>query len=381
MPGGSSQPRRGWNQCLVAHLLTADTPADRLTVLATLLRQSDLPRQFTLQLGPGRPALTDFPIRRVHSPAPITCLKAAALSRVLNRLADSQDASTVILHAWSDRAVDWCRPLLRTNRPLLLEVDPSINPARLVQWSQEMCLAFVCPDRTTRQRLLSVGVPPSRTLVVRPLIHGTTLGPGRRPMVRAWLGLTDRDLAVTVLPPITRRSGAFIATWAALLLEKVRPEVRLVLSGEGRELLRIRRLVTACRHDWMVHIAPPGMPLPDLLAATDLAIHLPSGPAATTGLAWAMAAGCPAVVSEQPEVTELVGPDSSWLSPVGSPQLAAQTMLRAIENPEQSRLKSRQAADRAARLFSPQHGIGIYRQVYANLAARRPAAATLLPAS
>lgn len=116
----------------------------------------------------------------------------------------------------------------------------------------------------------------------------------------------------------------------------------------------------------------------DLLAASDLAVYLPSGNASLEGVAAAMLAGCPVVASAVAPIAELLtNGESAWLCAPDDPEDAARSMLLAIENAGQSRRQAEVARMCAAEVFSASRSLGQYQQMYQNLAARRPAGAGL----
>lgn len=187
------------------------------------------------------------------------------------------------------------------------------------------------------------------------------------------LGLSDDDRAVLVLPPLTRASGGFVAAWAALLAEKVRHDVRLVLPADGPDTLRVRRLIEDCRHAWMVRWAPPHLPLGDLLAACELATFTPVADAPLSNLAATIVAGHPVVASAVPTVLELLTDrQTGWLCRPGDPKDAARALLHALEHPDDSRRQAQQAQADLGRLFAEKAISEEYADAYARLADRRP---------
>jgi len=187
------------------------------------------------------------------------------------------------------------------------------------------------------------------------------------------LGLSDDDRAVLVLPPLTRAGGGFVATWAALLAEKVRRDVRLVLPADGPDTLRVRRLIEDCRHSWMVRWVPPHLPLRDTLAACDLAAFTPVADAPLSGLAAAIAAGTPIVAAGVPSVRELLADrKTGWLCRPGDPKDAARALLHALEHPDDSHRQAQHAQGNLGRSFAEESISAEYKNVYARLADRRP---------
>lgn len=160
----------------------------------------------------------------------------------------------------------------------------------------------------------------------------------QRAELRARLKLGPEHAAVVALPPVEHRTGTFVAAWAAMLVEKVRPDIRLVIPAGGREEQRVRRLVRACRHEHMARFADADMSPAELAVLADVAVFLPARQAPVTGLMWAMAAGRPIVATAVPTVTEfLTDGHSAWLCRPDSPQDAARQLLQALDRPDESR--------------------------------------------
>ncbi|MCK4342591.1 MAG: glycosyltransferase [Phycisphaerae bacterium] len=364
---------------IIVHVVAADTPADKLDVLAAIYKAADMPgRQRLVHVGPGRVGTPDgIQVARVHAPFASRWLGARALRHALEKSALRDDEGPVILHAWSAVAARWCIPLVTDERSLLIEVEPGRELDRFTLWPASGRLhhtpTYVCPTATVQQGLCRLGMPAERCLLIRPGLNVATLNPNRRAAVRAGLRLGEQDVVVTALPPVTRRTGTLVVAWAAMLLEKIRPEVRLVIPAGGREQQRIRRLMEACRHEGMARLAPPNLSLSDLLAASDLAVYLPPGEAPTTSVALALAVGCPLVVSQVPAMSAVLSSEEdAWLCRPNSPEDAARRMLQAIEQPEESRRRAERA--RAHTLVWHRHPAGDctrmieqYWQCYENL--------------
>lgn len=156
--------------------------------------------------------------------------------------------------------------------------------------------------------------------------------------LRARLNLGPRHTVVIALPPVERCTGTFAAAWAVMLVEKVRPDVRLVIPAGGREQQRVRRLVRACRHEHVVRFADPEVSPTELALLADVALFLPAREAPVSGLLSAMEVGRPIVATAVPTVTEfLTDGHSAWLCRPGSPQDAARRLLQALDRPDESR--------------------------------------------
>ena len=363
---------------VVVHVIAGDLPAVCRDALETLCENgaSALSAR-CLHIGPGRIwTPRGRKAVRVHAPLAWPRLGARALRAALRRQDPPHLGQTVILHAWTPMAAAWSTELTAPAVRVLVEVDSAVGAARYVCWPRSGRLAdmptYVCPTSATQQQLRQLGVPLACTVLIRPgvgLRISAHCDRERRPAVRAHLGLGEPDVVVLALPPVARQVGTLYAAWGAMLLEKIRPDVRLVIPGDGPEQQRVRRLVEACRHEEVVRFAGESVPLPDLLAAADIAVYLPADDAATTGVVWAMAVGCPLIVSALPSILETVDGDAgARLCQPHSPADAARQMLRALEDPRATQARADHARRRAADMFSLERMLTQYADCYGELA-------------
>ncbi len=408
LPMAKSSPR-------VVHVVGADTPVWKLGVLEALCGSSagvagchgqtakpvarvpvhdDTGRSATCPRHPivvhaGRGALASslsVPVVRVRAPFDLASLGARTLSRALDNLGDDM-REPLVLHVWSATALAWCIPLAAAaerrgggDEPqrrchLLVEMDGAGDAEpfarRYRSRPAESRLAFACPTAIVRRRLLENGVAANDCTVIREFVDFAAINEARNQNVRAQLGLDASDTVVAALPPVASGSGTFTVGWAALLLSKIHPAVRLVVPGVGPEADRVQRLVDSIRHRHVVRFAPR-LSLPELLAAADLTAYLPDGDAPVTGLVWAMAAARPIVATAVPAVAELLAHGhNAWLCKPNSSKDAARRMLQALEQPDESQRQAQLARSQVFQVFGRQRMIEQYGQAYTNLTAGR----------
>ncbi len=362
---------------VVVHVVAADVPEERVGVLGALAAEHSLvAERVILHLGHGGLRLPeDVEVARVHVPLAHGRFGGRALRRALRKRGLLDNSRPVILHAWCPTVVEWCRPLAAGHRPLVVEADVAADAVRLARWSSTGTLSFVCSSAAGRQRLLQHGVAAARCALIRPWIDRAALDGRRRAAVRAHLELREGDTVVLALPPVARDTGTFTAAWAAMLMQKARPDVRLIVPAGGREQRRVRRLIEACRCGRMVRYAPADVTLPELLVAADLAVYLPRGIAPLASLAWAVAAERPLVTTPAAAVEEVTaGGAGVWRCRPDDPEDAARRMLQALDSGPADE-KGGGAETVCAEWCSRRRLIAQYRRVYEHVAARRPAAA------
>jgi hypothetical protein len=354
----------------IAHLVSSDMAPDAVARLRAL-PAGPPEAQAVLHLGVGAGA--DLPGRRVvrvHAAAPLAWLRQAALAQALDRCCAASSGRGLVLHAWTTSAARWALPLAAGNRPLLVDTRPEDDPRRPARWSAGHTLSYMCESNAACARLTGAGIPAVRCLVVPPP-PPTPVTASTRAESRSALRLTADDIALALVPPVTRASGAFIATWAGFLVEKIQHAVRLLVPRAGRDAGRIAHLIKACRHEWMVRFTPRDMDWSAILAAADVALWLPRSVASTTGVWGAKWAGCRIVATDTAVAREVLGHDHRWLCRSDSPEHAARAALAALEAPLQVPLPAlAAAAGDATNRFG-----AAYERAYALLSSRRPVAA------
>jgi glycosyltransferase involved in cell wall biosynthesis len=369
----------------VLHVVGSDTPASRLEVLGTLCAQPALGRQRVVQFGGGsldRAGLGG--VERVRTPFGLGQLARRSLASML------APGRQTVVHIWSGSALSW---VLRTagggtgaepsraadSFRLLMDVELPFGSrgwaGLLPEFSSERVVRFVCPSAAARRRLRAMGVPPDACAIVRDSVDVAAIETADRGSLRRQLGISSGDAAVLILPPVCRETGALTAVWGAMLLEHARAGVRVIVPDIGREASRVVRLVESCRLGETLRAVGRRFTLPQLLAAADLAVYLPTGGAPLTGVIQAMAAGRPIVASDVPVIRELLAHGrTAWLCRPGDPKDACRRMLQALENHGQSSRQAKAARAHANAALGRRRMIAQYRRVYENLLADRPLA-------
>ncbi len=358
----------------VLHVIGGDTPSSRLETLRALRAQPDPDRQRVVQFGNGRIDHAGLgEIERVPTPFGVGRLARRSLQSMI------PTTGRTIVHIWSINALNWVLSTARNNMlpasdhlRLLMEVefpfDLSHLSEALSQLTSKKVLRFVCPTEAVRRRLWAIGVPPMECALIRDSFDTAAIDNAGRSDLRERLGFSADHAAVLILPPLRRDTGSLAAAWGAMLLEHARPGVRLIVPDVGHEVARVARLVESCRLRGMLRTVGRRFALPELLAAADLAVYLPSGDAPLSSVVWALAIGRPIVAGNVPVVTELLTHGrNAWLCRVNDPKDAARRMLQALEDQEQSHRQAELGSRQAKSAFSRRGMIAEYRRVYENL--------------
>lgn len=263
-----------------------------------------------LAIGPGAIELTR-PVRRIHPLGNWTPRSAAA------GLLGTSAGGDLALHAWSPRAARWCvaQAQAHSGVSIVIHVLSAAAAEDAVVWPVSGRLAdtptYLCYTRAAATRIAAAGVADG---CIAYQLHGVQLPhvPPARDAARRAIGLSADDFGVLVLPPLERHNNTFVASWAVLLLEKLCPQARLILPSGGREYERLARVVRACHHTYMLRTSAPGQRLPDLLAAANVAVHLPGGGGDAWALTQAIGHGCPLVTTDTPELRDVASPTRVW---------------------------------------------------------------------
>jgi glycosyltransferase involved in cell wall biosynthesis len=363
------------NDPIILHLVAADITLGRLRTLQTLRQTGTAGCEHkVICVGPLDERLRRLPLgAHVRAPLAGGWLRGRALSRAVAAL-NTGNGRAVALHAWSPTALTWAATLADRRWPLAIEAEAGTTLHLLLRELERRpptgTHVIVCASELAAQRLRSAGRSARTCLVIPETADPVEIDVARRQRLRSSLGVRPDQKLLLVLPPFDRGSGTFTAAWAAMLLEKPRPDVRLCVVGAGYEWRRAQRLAHCGRHEHVVIFRDDCADSAELPAAADLAVCLPPGDAPLTALVWAMAAGCPIVASDVPAVRELLEDGvSAWLCPPDDPLAAARTMLTALESGTATRRRAEAARRRLETLGSISGVIAAYARLHTRLTA------------
>jgi glycosyltransferase involved in cell wall biosynthesis len=113
------------------------------------------------------------------------------------------------------------------------------------------------------------------------------------------------------------------------------PELRLVMTGNGSQAVRLRQIFE--RAGVTERVSFPGhihqADLPDYYRSADLYLSASHSDGSSISLLEAMACGCPVLVSDIPGNCEWVQPGvQGWLFPDGDARALAQAIIHAVQN-------------------------------------------------
>lgn len=311
----------------ILHVVDSTTPRHCLAQLRVLFGAGDT----VVSLGPAPELLAGgrcphLPVRALHCPMGLARLGGMALRPLAVKAS--------LVHAWSSfSAVAGAVAAARQKLPLLLSL-PCLPPARAMRKLRIELrrdrIAITVPTDSARAALVSAGVGASAVHVLPPAFEPV----GPRDRARRALGLDDGQLAMVALGEMTRQAGHKNAAWVQAIVLPLQPEFRLFLPGGGPYLSAVRRFVRLSSLDQTVTFTVEDPPMPDVLAAADVALLLGERPCGVSDLATALSASVPVVASRIPDIVECTdGGVAGMLVEPGTPRHASSAVLRLRQEP------------------------------------------------
>lgn len=322
------------------HLVGADTPPHRAELLDDWLRTRGN-RDTVWHVGSGQAIIA--PASRARQGL---LGGGGALCNWLERAGPNR------VHVWSQQASDLLVAALlvdvRLGRVLsrfCVYLDgESIDPqrsARLLEWCEHA--NYAC------QRVLDAGTGAAHGAVLKqcaPRLGTTAEARGR---ARSKIRIAPEHWLVTILPPLTRAAFVFEGVWATILLQKMKPNVRLLLPGGGREVQRAERLLRSCRRNFMKR-RNTRLTLAEQVSAADVALALHPDPRDSRGVCTAAGAGVPLVLAHQRRGLFEDSAHALHADPQ-APQSIATQLVELHENPQRGRALAASASDAVDQLL------------------------------
>jgi glycosyltransferase involved in cell wall biosynthesis len=289
------------------------------------------------------------------------------------------------------------RALLRRLRPDVLHYnDPhAISAAGLASLGLEIgarvAMRHVCfPIRWTFRyrvfcdRLIGVshavtqscresGIPSQSIRVVHGGMDPERWQLGDRARGRAALGIRDGQTVLLTVAQLAPCKGHAHLLEAVGTVAQQRPDVQLVLAGDGPLRAPLEDQARRLGIDGRVHFLGHRRDVPDLLAAADLFVLPSLSEALGIVLIEAMLTGCALVTTTAGGIGDLVGdhhPDGqsvAWMVPPGDPQAMAGAILEALDDRALRADRVERARRRVLERFTADHMVeatlAVYREI------------------
>jgi hypothetical protein len=379
----------------IIHLIGPDAQAWRLRFLRRLVSTDDFgARQSVVCYG-------RFEGRREY-PGPMMHLPAGPFGgRFAVRTAERRIGSVrgAVLHVWSLAALEWCIRLRNRTRAagrgpagVVVEADTAGSAERLARLvADEGGLLFVAPRCRAVEALVRAGVPRRLCTVIPDAadelrtgrsegrfrfspLESRSLADDPRREVRRRMRLSATDEAVLLVPPFSRRSGVFHATWGVMLAHKVRPHIRILLPHRGPQVERLLRLADSAGHRAVFRATGYRLTLDELLAAADVAVCATASGGSVADVVGCLAAGVPVVANDPDGVREVLSDTTAVrLCRPGDPRDAARRVLELLDGRDRASQRARAAREALGSERSIVAVIRRYRELYQSVLESRAA--------
>ena len=203
---------------------------------------------------------------------------------------------------------------------------------RWIRWAAQRADGIVAVSDALRDRLIELGVPGSRIVVLRNGVDLELFAPRDRGAARRELSLNPSGPVLASVGWLIPRKGHDLAIRAAALL----PEATLLIVGEGPEDAALRRLAQRTGVASRVHFlgSMPRMRLTDVYNAADVLVLASTREGLPNVLLEALACGTPVVATAVWGTPEIVTtPSAGRLVEEQSPEALARAIRDLLADP------------------------------------------------
>lgn len=296
----------------------------------------------------------------------------AAFSPGLKALGQSQTFD--VIHAWGPRAASLCAAMV-PGRPLVVTVlDPGLADEAGKRLRSLPAGGVIAGSQVARRKLIERGVPPESVVVVRGPVDFGAINQARNEGVRDAL-IKKQTPVVLMSGPPSRTGDQYTGLWAAAIVSKVLPGLRVILPYESSECVRIQAFMRDSGISDMLITPPLDWPWPKLVACADAFLVCPQVDTTVEPIAWAMAAGVPILGTAVRSIAEILADRSNaLLCRPGDPRALASKLLTLLEDVALRRQISEVARGQAYEVFSVRQFVENHQRLYENVTQGRPAA-------
>jgi len=356
----------------ILHVLDATCDPTVLQVAGTLrsrLTGGDIQHHVAVCDGPTVPVARRFISGEVHR-AEARFSPWAAFSPGLKAIGSK--LSFDLINAWGPRAASLGAAML-PGRPLLATLlDPTLADETGRRLRSMPNIGIVAGSQVIRRRLAERGIAPERIVVVRGPVDFGAINQARDAGLRAVLAGKNSPVVLMSGPP-SKAGDQFTGLWAAAIVSKVIPAMRVILPYDSPERTRLAGFLNDVAMPELLIQPPPDWSWAKLVACADAFLISPSTDICVEPIAWAMAAGVPILGSAVRSVAEILADRSNaLLCKPGEPRTLASKLLLILEDTSLRRQLSEVARGQAYEVFSVRQFVENHRQVYENVLQSRP---------
>lgn len=358
----------------ILHVLDRTCDETTLQVLSTLCRRSTTNdrRHAVCCIDPAR-----FESASLH----LDCCVMPAHRRLwrfmnwvpdLPRLADESGAT--VLHAWGMEAATACSTRLPQLPLVITLLDPEASPDA-ANWVQSFptSATVAAGSQVIRSRLITAGVDAERVVVIRGPVDFGAINQAHRDGIRQ--KLVGRAKPVLLMSgPASRGGGQYEGLWAAAILQKIHPDLKVILPYDSEERQRLLRFVERIDAPTLLAIPDSRLTWPELAACADVFVMPAASEVCTESLGVAMAARLVVVGVAVRSIAEIIADRSNGLlCKNADAKLIAGRILTVLEDETLRDRLVETARGQAYEVFGVRAFVDNYQQLYANVLAGRQA--------
>lgn len=294
----------------------------------------------------------------------------AAFSPGLKALGQSQTFD--LIHAWGPRAASVSAGMI-PGRPMVVTVlDPELADEAGRRLGAAPTAGVIAGSQVARRRLIERGVAPESVVVIRGPVDFAAINQARNDGVRELLAEKQLPIVLMNGPP-SRTGDQYTGLWAAAIVSKVIPGLRVILPYESPERRRLRQFMNDGGISDMLILPPEDWPWARLVACADAFMACPCADTAVETVSWAMAAGVPILGTAVRSIAEVLADRSNaLLCKPGDPRALAAKLLTLLEDVALRRQISDVARGQAYEVFSARQFVENCRKVYENVTQGHP---------
>jgi glycosyltransferase involved in cell wall biosynthesis len=220
-----------------------------------------------------------------------------------------------------------------------------------------------------------LAVDPARIHVIHNGVDGKKYArdPAMRTTLRRQLGLGDGDEAILAVGELSAVKGHEVLVRAASSLARTRPNIKVLIAGEGGERARLLELAAQLGFGERLHLLGFRRDVPALLAAADVFAMPSFSEGMPLAMIEAMASGVPIVASAVGGIPSLIAHGTSGLlSQAGDGDALASALRAMLSDPDARRTCAEAAHRRFLDHFSLTSMLETYRNMYESACASKP---------
>jgi glycosyltransferase involved in cell wall biosynthesis len=231
--------------------------------------------------------------------------------------------------------------------------------------------AFIAISEGTRRAMIQrERIPPEDVIFIPNGIPDLPRGDGAG--ARASLGIDPGTPIVGTVAFLRPQKALEVLIDAAVLLRRSRPELRVLIVGDGPERPRLERLISERGIGETVWMLGHRSEVPDLLAALDVAVCCSDFEGAPLSVLEFMDAALPIVATRIDGITELIDDGSTGvLVPPRDPDTLSESISTLLDDPDRRLTLGRSAQDERRRRYGIDEWVRRIEDLYGELLSAR----------